>query len=83
MSISVIKAEYINGLILNITFSDNSQRKVDFEPFLTGKEHAIFKFYRKVKNFKRFSVENGKLVWGTNWDLIFPTSQLYNGQVLV
>lgn len=81
MNISVVKAEYIDGLILNITFSDETQKKVDFEPFLTHKEHPVFRFYRKVNNFKRFAIENGKLVWGKNWDIIFPSSQLYEGCV--
>ncbi len=81
MSISVIKAEYIDGLVLKITFSDNTQKDIDFKPFLSAKEHPIFKFYRKVKNFKQFSIENGKLVWGEDWDLIFPTVQLYEGKI--
>ncbi len=82
MSISVIKAEYIEGLVLKITFSDNTQKNVDFKPLLSAREHPIFKFYRKVKNFKQFTIENGKLVWGEDWDLIFPTTQLYEGNIL-
>ena len=80
--IRVTKAEYINGLKLNITFSDNTEKQVDFEPFLTVKEYSIFKFYSKIKNFKKFNIENGKLVWGKDWDLIFPTAQLYEGNIL-
>ena len=30
----------------------------------------------------RFAIENGNIVWGKNWDLIFPVEQLHAGAVV-
>ena len=36
--------------------------------------------YLDEKKFKRFKLEMGNVVWGRNWDLIFPISALYEGR---
>lgn len=77
--ISVINATYESGYKLRIEFSDNTFKTVDFEPFLTQKPHEVFDFYRKPINFKKFKIKNGYLVWGKNWDLVFPVAQLHQG----
>lgn len=38
--------------------------------------------YLDPKKFKKFTIENGNLVWGKNWDLIFPIELLYAGKVV-
>jgi len=29
----------------------------------------------------RFTIDNGNIVWGKNWDLIFPVEPLYAGRI--
>jgi hypothetical protein len=33
-----------------------------------------------MKLFQSFRIENGNLVWGKDWDLIFPIDGLYRGE---
>lgn len=46
------------------------------------KKHELFEFCKQLSNFKKFKIEKGNIVWGEDWDLIFPIEQLYNGKVL-
>ena len=80
-TLSVVKADYIDGHRLNITFSDDTSQTIDFGPFLVNHPHPQHDKYRIVSNFKRFKIERGNLVWGRDWDLIFPVEQLYEGNV--
>ena len=43
--------------------------------------HPQYNKYLEWKNFKKATIENGNVVWGKNWDLIFPIEQLYNGEI--
>ena len=80
--ISVVKAEYLNSYKLKITFSDHTVREVDFGSFLSDNPHPQWDKYRNIKLFKKFKIENGNLVWGKDWDLVFPVSNLYAGNLM-
>jgi hypothetical protein len=77
-TILVTGATYIQAYKVKIEFS----RVIDFEPFLKENPHPQWNKYNNVDNFKKFKIENGNLVWGRNWDLIFPVSGLYTGNLL-
>ena len=47
--------------------------------FLETHSHPQFNKYKKINNFKKFKIENGNVVWGKDWDMIFPVFDLYNG----
>lgn len=79
--ISIERAEYAGGLSLHLFFSDGTTRTVDFEPFILANPHPQYNRYIKPENFKKFNIENGNVVWGKNWDMIFPLIQLYRGIV--
>lgn len=79
--ICIERAEYVGGLILHLFFSDGTSRCVDFEPFILANPHPQYHKYIEPRNFKKFTIENGNVVWGKNWDMIFPLTQLYNGIV--
>ncbi|MBC3788850.1 hypothetical protein [Spirosoma utsteinense] len=53
---------------------------VDFA-FLQNHPHPQHNKYRQSTNFKRFRIERGNVVWGRDWDLIFPVAQLHQGYV--
>lgn len=80
-TLSITQADYIDGYRLDITFSDGTSQIIDFGPFLTNHPHPQHNKYSIVSNFKRFKIERGNLVWGRDWDLIFPIGQLYEGYI--
>ena len=80
-SISVIEAKYKEAFKLEIVFNDNKKKVIDFESFLQSHSHPQFNKYKKEDNFKRFKIENGNIVWGNNWDMIFPVYDLYKGKI--
>ena len=79
--ISVITAKYISGYLIEIGFNDNTIKTVDFGRFLEKHVHPQFNKYKNPESFKQFKIESGNLIWGENWDLIFPVDQLYRGKI--
>ncbi len=80
-TINVVNADYVSGLKLRIEFSDNTEKTVDFEPFLTHRPHQSFRRYQEPENFKKFRIECGNLVWGEHWEVILPIEQLHRGKI--
>ena len=78
---SITKAEYAGEHRLKIRFSDGTSQMVDFGPFPQNYPHPQHDKYRRLANFKRFRVERGNVVWGKDWDLLFPIAQLHQGYV--
>jgi len=76
------KANIVSNLEVELKFNDGTIRNVDFEPFLRNHPHPQYNKYIKPSNFKSFRIENGNIVWGKNWDLIFPIENLYSGNLL-
>ena len=81
--IKVISASYIHDYTVKIEFSDKVSREIDFGPFLKENHHPQWEKYNNFNHFKKFKIENGNLVWGRNWDLIFPIDNLYSGNLLI
>ncbi|MCY7352743.1 MAG: DUF2442 domain-containing protein [Cytophagaceae bacterium] len=80
-ALTVTDAEYVNDYQLRLTFSDGTSQVVDFGPFLTNHPHPQHNKYRQLAHFKCFRIDRGNVVWGRDWDLIFPVSQLHQGYV--
>ena len=79
--INITDAKYLEGYKVTIHFNDNTQQIVDFGVFLKKHPHPQYDKYKDLAKFKTFKIENGNIVWGKNWDLIFPVSQLYKGKI--
>lgn len=77
----VVDATYAGEYKVNVRFNDNTKQTVDFGPFLYERPHPQYNKYRDVNLFKTFAIEMGNLVWGMDWDLIFPVEQLHQGVV--
>ena len=77
----IVRAEYAGDVSLHIFFSDGTSQTVDFKPFILAHPHPQYNRYNEPKNFKKFTIEHGNVVWGKNWDMIFPIEQLYRGFV--
>jgi hypothetical protein len=77
----ITKAENRGNLTVSLTFSDNTVRTVDIGDFIRRHPHPQYNKYLDPRKFSRFTIENGNIVWGKNWDLIFPVEHLYAGRL--
>ena len=80
-TISIIKAEYIDRLKVKLYFNDDSSRIIDFEDFFSNHSHPQYNKYSKPSAFRKFKVVMGNIIWGKDWDLVFPVYDLYKGKV--
>ncbi len=80
-TISIKEAKYLNDFKIEILFNDNKRRIVDFGTFLNSHSHPQFNKYKQPEYFKRFKIENGNVVWGKDWDMVFPIYELYQGKI--
>jgi hypothetical protein len=78
----IIKAENAGDLTVALTFSDNTVQVVNVGDFIRRHPHPQYNKYLDPRKFRRFSIENGNVVWGKNWDLMFPIEQLHAGVIL-
>ena len=78
---TIVDAVYTGGLSLSLTFSDGIVRVVDFESFIKKYPQPQYDRYLDPDCFQTFSIENGNVVWGKDWDMIFPVEDLYNGHL--
>ncbi|WAC12202.1 DUF2442 domain-containing protein [Dyadobacter pollutisoli] len=81
LTVKVLAANYMSDYKILIQFSDATQQVVDFENFLKKNQHPQHDKYKELKEFKKFRIERGNVVWGKDWDLIFPVEQLHAGQL--
>ena len=72
---------YIADLSVKLKFNDGTVREIDFGTFLNKHPHPQYNKYLKPSNFKKFHLDHGDIVWGKNWDLVFPLEQLFNGEL--
>lgn len=77
MNISVINAEYIEGYKIKIIFNDKTSQIIDFENAIFSLKAPQYYKYQKINIFKKFKIEGGNIVWGKDWDIIFPVWDLY------
>lgn len=80
MSIRIVSAKYVCPLSVELHFSDGASRIVDIGAFIRKYPHPQYNAYLNEKKFKQFKIEMGNVVWGKNWDLIFPIESLYKGR---
>jgi hypothetical protein len=73
-------AKYLSDYAIRIRFSDGKEKLVDFKPFLSKSLHPSIKKYLDENKFSNFSLTDGNLNWN-DYDLIFPLSDLYTGQI--
>ena len=91
-SIYIIKAENAGrstsgrsqskNLTVCLTFNDNTQQTIDIGDYIRRHPHPQYNKYLDPRKFSRFTIENGNIVWGKNWDLIFPLEQLHTGAII-
>ena len=77
----ITKAENRGNLTVSLTFSDNTVRTVDIGDFIRRHPHPQYNKYLDPRKFSRFTIDNGNIVWGKNWDMVFPVEHLHAGRI--
>jgi hypothetical protein len=78
--LSVKSAKYIGDFAIRVFFNDETNRLVDFKPFLESSLHPSIRKYLDESVFKQFVIIGGNLNWN-DYDLIFPVHDLYEGKL--
>ena len=82
--LAVTAACYLADYRLAVSFSDGTTQEIDFAPVLDQFAPADYRaVYRQPAQFRAFAIENGNLVWGADWDLIFPVWKLHQNRLTV
>jgi Protein of unknown function (DUF2442) len=63
---SVIRAEYRGGFRIHLTFHNQSERTLDFRPWLEG---PVFEALRDPAHFREFFVDGGTVAWPNGADV--------------
>lgn len=72
--------EWVIGYTIRLIFADGVEQVVDFmAPF--ARLHGFYARYCEPDAFKSFQVDEEDLVWGENWDVIFPVHKLYENSL--
>lgn len=77
--LSVVKADFVGDYRVNVHFSDGTQRIIDFTDAFSRLQGYYARYYQP-ELFQTFTIEDGNLVWGEDWDVIYPTWDLYKGK---
>jgi hypothetical protein len=72
---TVVRGEYRGDHRIRLTFSDGSQKTVDFRGWLTG---PVFEPLRDESYFRRFFIGGGTVAWPNGADIAPET--LYESQ---
>ncbi len=73
---SVIRAEYRGGYRIRLTFNDDRQKTVDFQPWLDG---PVFEPLKDPLYFSRFFIDGGTVVWPNGADIAPETLYAHEG----
>ena len=78
--LEIVEAKYVSGYKIRLVFNDESERVVDFGPFLKKARNPDTTDYLNLKKFKEFRIEDGDLIWG-DFQMIFPITDLHRGSI--
>jgi hypothetical protein len=77
----ITEAIDLGGLKVRLVFSDGTNSTVDVGDYIRRHPHPQYNKYLDPKKFRTFTLDGGNIVWGRNWDLIFPIEQLHEGVI--
>lgn len=80
MVIEIIEAKYLSGYKIHFTFSDQTDKVVDFESFLRNAKNPMSKKYLDINLFKDFSISYGDIIWD-DYEMCFPIWDLHEGNI--
>ncbi|MCX6198984.1 MAG: DUF2442 domain-containing protein [Bacteroidetes bacterium] len=77
-NIKITAAVHLRGYEILVLFSNDRMKVIDFSEAIKKFAKGDYSLYSQAKHFKKFSVENGNIIWGKNWDLIFPVNNIFH-----
>jgi len=72
----VKEVKYCNNYILELTFTNNKVKRLNFIKFLITSDNPCTTKYRDIELFKQFEIIHGTLSWNNEMD--FSSESLYN-----
>ena len=63
---AVVRAEYREKFLIQLTFNDGTERAVDFAPWLSG---PAFDPLKELEYFRRFFLDGGTVCWPNGADI--------------
>ena len=75
----IVSAKVVDNLSVLLYFNDNTRQVVDIGSYIHNHPHPQYNKYLNPRQFAKFKIENGNIVWGDDWDLIFPIEELHRG----
>lgn len=79
--IMIEEAHSVGNLTVEMTFNDNTIQRVNIGEFIHSHPRPQYDKYLDEREFAKFTLDDGNIVWGEDWDLIFPIEQLYAGAI--
>lgn len=77
----ITEAHSVGNLTIEMTFNDNTTQQINIGDFIHMHPHPQYDKYLDEKEFSKFVLDDGNIVWGEDWDLIFPIEQLHAGAI--
>ena len=79
--IMITEAHSVGNLTIELKFNDNTIQCVNIGEFIHVHPHPQYDKYLDEHEFLKFTIDDGNIVWGEDWDLVFPVEQLYAGAI--
>ena len=80
-TLRIIQAKATGDLSVELVFNDKSRQCINIGAFIKAHPHPQYNKYLDEDEFKKFSLDDGNIVWGEDWGLIFPIEQLHAGHI--
>ena len=80
MVISIKTADYLTDYKIKFTFSDGSEKLVDFSGFLQNAKNPMTRKYLDKDLFKNYSLVYGDIIWN-DYEMCFPIWDLHEGKL--
>lgn len=78
--LKIVAVNYSGDFVIKVKFSDETEKNIDFKPFLQKALHPTIKKYLNEKLFLQFKLIDGNINWN-DYELIFPLKDLYHGEI--
>ncbi|MCU0425174.1 MAG: DUF2442 domain-containing protein [Candidatus Kapabacteria bacterium] len=78
--IAIEKAEYLGAYTIRFSFTDGTERIIDFEPFLRAAANEMTTKYLSLKEFCTFEIKHRNISWN-DYEMCFPLASLYEGKL--
>ena len=75
----ITEAHHVGNLTLEMKFNDDTVQRVNIGDFILRHPHPQYDKYLNEQEFVKYTIDDGNIVWGEDWDLIFPIEELYSG----